>query len=64
MNALHSTTDTTKKQTYDSYFKPSTFQQFMKDFNEACNLGDQDDKLAIETLAPGMAKTLKAQGAG
>ena len=61
MNALHSTTDTTKKQTYDSYFKPSTFQQFMKDFNEACNLGDQD---AIETLTPGMANTLKAQGVG
>lgn len=30
-----------------------------KDLNEACNLGDQDAKLAIETLAPDMAKILK-----
>lgn len=54
MNALHSTMDSANKQA--SYFKPSAFQQFMKELNEACSLGDQDAKLA---LAPDMAKTWK-----
>ena len=37
-------TDSTNEQLYASYSKPSTFQLFVTQFNEACNEGDQDAK--------------------
>lgn len=57
--SAHCSTDSRNEQLYASYSKPSTFQLFVTQLNEACNEGDQDAKSAIEDLAPEMAAILK-----
>ncbi len=57
----HRSTDSANEQSYASYIKPNTFQQFVVELNAACSEGDQDAKSTIEELAPEMAATLKKQ---
>ncbi len=39
--------------------KPTTYQQFISELNQACDAGDRNSKECTEQLAPHMAKVLK-----
>ena len=43
----------------ETYTKPATYDQFMKDLREACIKGDRESKQLIEKHAPEMALTLQ-----
>ena len=44
---------------YESYEKPSSFEQFVSELNAACDSGEEAAKKAIEELASDIAGTLK-----
>lgn len=55
--AHKSVTDKNNESEYESYVKPSNFEQFVSQLNDACNDGEQAAKKVIEELAPDIAKT-------
>ena len=54
-----SKSDTDNSLLYQSYTKPSSFEQFLRELNDACSSGEQAAKEVIQDLAPDIANTLK-----
>ena len=54
-----SKSDTDNSLLYQSYTKPSSFEQFLRELNDTCSSGEQAAKEVIQDLAPDIANTLK-----